>query len=89
MIRSYKTRLKLYSIARQVYSNHRDLQSSIEETKSFLCNWIRNSKKSTLKNDYLEFACISLIFIGGELPDNCKTNHIRAPGAYHHARWMA
>ena len=36
--------------------------------------------------DYEEFLKLSLIFLGGE---HGATVSFRAPGAFHHARWMA
>ena len=55
----------------------------------FLYNFIKNSKKNTLRNDYLEFAALSLLFLGGSLPEGRKASPIHAPGAHSHARWMS
>ena len=58
----------------QVQSGQRELAGHIEETKLFLFNFIDNSKKSTLRNDYYEFAAISLLFLGGALPEGRKAS---------------
>ena len=38
------------------------------------------------REDYEEFLLVTLLFLGEPLPPN---KSIRAPGAFHHARWMA
>ena len=61
----------------------------IEDAKIFLSDWLLQNIKTKLKNDYFELARTAFLFIGGELPAGVKSRDLRAPGAFHHARWMA
>ena len=53
------------------------------EVSSFLLSQLKELQP---RNDYLEFIELSLIFLGKISPNEV---HFRAPGAFHHARWMA
>ena len=57
-------------------------------TVKFLTDFLQNTEGSrcTLRHDYLELAELALLLLGGTLTEGIK---IRAPGATHHARWMA
>ena len=63
--------------------------SYVEEAKSFLFDWLSVNINTKLKNDYFEFAKAALLFLGGDLPVGVRSQQLRAPGAFHHARWMA
>ena len=74
----------------QVSPRQRELSGHIEDAKRFLNDWlITNSNQKCIKNDYTQLAVLSLLFLGGTLPPEYSNNPIRAPGAYHHARWMS
>ena len=52
-----------------------------------MCDYYRaviDTKQS--RNDYLELLNLCHVFLGGSMKTNVK---FRAPGAMHHARWMA
>ena len=68
-------------------SVNRKLQRHIADSKTFLINWLQNPK--TMRDDYLEMAQLCLIYLGGTLPDEMSEAKLRAPSAYHHARWMS
>ena len=42
-----------------------------------------------MREDYLELAILCLTYIGGDLPKNNAKLKLRAPSAFHHARWMS
>ena len=70
-------------------SGQRELLTLVNETKEFLQNWLLGSTKTSLRKDYLELTTLSLIYLGGTLPEGINEFNVKAPGAYHHARWMA
>ena len=72
----------------QVSRNQRELSTQIEETKTFLRGWLLNITKQNLRHDYLEMVSLVLIFLGEAKAEN-EIGNIKAPGAYHHARWMS
>ena len=57
------------------------------EVVNFLTDFMAGEGKSLVREDYKELALLSLLFLGGTTPSG--TISIIAPGAYHHARWMA
>ena len=61
----------------------------VEQVVTFLQDWISNSSKIKLRHDYLELATLTLLFLGGTLPESIKNATIKDPGAIHHARWMS
>ena len=65
----------------------RILGSHIIEAKVFLTTWLCNDESP--RNDYFEMAQLCLTYIGGNLPEKMSPLKMRAPGAYHHARWMS
>ena len=56
---------------------------------TFLQNWLLGGTKTSLRKDYLELTTLSLFYLGGTLPEGVNKFSVKAPGAYHHARWMA
>ena len=68
-------------------SYSRSLIRHIHEAKEFLYKWLDNEK--TQREDYQEMAKLCLIYLGGNLPKKMSKFKFRAPGAYHHARWMS
>ena len=72
----------------EVPRHKRELAGHIDEMVTFLQDWIKNSTKETLMNDYLELATLTLLFLGGSMPNGKGLVTIKAPGAFHHARWM-
>ena len=70
-------------------SGQRELLTLVNETKEFLQSWLLGSTKTSLRKDYLELTTLSLIYLGGTLPEGISEFNVMAPGAYHHARWMA
>ena len=68
-------------------SANRTLQGHIADSKTFLTRWLKNPK--TMRDDYLEMAQLCLIYLGGTLPNEMSDARLRAPSAYHHARWMS
>ena len=52
----------------------------------FLESWLEHPTQQ--REDYLEFAQLSLLYLTGKstVGDSYK---LRAPAAYHHARWMS
>ena len=80
--------LSIYSLI-EVAPYKRELAGHIEEMITFLQEWIKNSTKRTLRHDYLELATLTLLFLGGSMPEGMGNITIKAPGAFHHARWMA
>lgn len=73
----------------EVPRHMRELASHISVISSFLQNWIKNSTKEKLRHDYLELATLTLLFLGGSMPAGLGVISIKAPGAFHHARWMS
>ena len=67
----------------------RELKSQIKETISFLQEWVNKSTKQSLRHDYLEMVSLILLFLGGPKLEKIAVTTIKAPGAYHHARWMS
>ena len=67
----------------------RELSLLVEQAVLFLQDWLLNSCNSNLRHDYLQLATLSLLFLGGTLPDCMKHTTIKDPGAIHHARWMS
>ena len=61
----------------------------VEQVVTFLQDWISNSSKIKLRHDYLELATLTLLFLGGTLPESIEDATIKDPGAIHHARWMS
>ncbi|KAG8184204.1 hypothetical protein JTE90_015566 [Oedothorax gibbosus] len=57
--------------------------SDLEEISGFLLNQLEQKHP---REDYKEFLLLCLIFLGRVSPDKIS---FRAPGAIHHARWMA
>ena len=55
-----------------------------ETTKIYLLD-----NEISIREDYLEMAKLCLVYIGGELPKKYSKLKLRAPSAYHHARWMS
>ena len=80
--------LENYSTIR-LARHQRKLPLLVQEIILFLQNWLKNSSKGKLRNDYLQLATLSLLFLGGTLPESLKKHTIKAPGAIHHARWMS
>ena len=70
-------RLKVDNVSYKGTLKRRDYSSSI------------SSITAKMRNDYFEFAAISLLFLGGAMPEERKASPIHAPGAHHHARWMS
>ena len=66
----------------------RQLKSLVKEMIIFLQEWLKNSSKANLRQDYRDIAILSLLFLGGDMPESFKNVTIKAPGACHHARWM-
>ena len=83
------------SLDKQSYSSieiprsQRKLLLLVEQVVTFLQDWISNSSKIKLRHDYLELATLTLLFLGGTLPESIKNTTIKDPGAIHHARWMS
>ena len=83
------------SLDKQSYSSieiprsQRKLLLLVEQVVTFLQDWISNSSKIKLRHDYLELATLTLLFLGGTLPESIKNATIKDPGAIHHARWMS
>uniref|UniRef100_UPI00358E4C15 uncharacterized protein n=1 Tax=Myxine glutinosa TaxID=7769 RepID=UPI00358E4C15 len=73
----------------EVSAQQRELAGHVHATITFLQTWMENSTKETLRHDYLELAHLTLLFLGGTVPDGMRTITIKAPGAFHHARWMS
>lgn len=73
----------------EILSCQRELSRLIDETVVFLQDWMANSTKNSLRHDYLELATITLLYLGGTVPENWGAVAIRPPGAFHHARWMS
>ena len=71
----------------EIKDNNRTLLQYIDEAKSFLTNWLKNEK--TMREDYLEMAKLCIVYLGGVLPQKFPELKLRAPSAYHHARWMS
>ena len=65
----------------------REQSSEVSNTIDFLKQWITREGKTCVRKDYKEMAELTLLFLGDCSEDNCKV--ILAPGACHHARWMA
>ncbi|KAG0722932.1 hypothetical protein GWK47_043585 [Chionoecetes opilio] len=59
------------------------------EAAKIIQTWIENSTKETLRHDYLELAELTLLFLGGTVPAGRRSITIKAPGAFHHARWIS
>ena len=78
-----KSKLEIFNTK----SFSRTLISDIREAKKFLISWLENEK--SIREDYLEMAKLCLVYIGGELPKKYSKLKLRAPSAYHHARWMS
>ena len=64
----------------------RFLAGQRDEVRSYLETFLTNPDTNIVRSDYREFALLALLFVGGKTPDGFK---LYAPGAYHHARWMA
>ncbi|KAG0716373.1 hypothetical protein GWK47_009879 [Chionoecetes opilio] len=73
----------------EVTAPQRELTGYIHNTITFLQTWIENSTKETLRHDYLELAELTLLFLGGTVPAGRRSITIKAPGAFHHARWIS
>ena len=76
----------LYFKSNQLKQN-RELSSEVSNTFDFLKQWITREGKTCVKKDYKEMTELTLLFLGDCSEDSCKV--ILAPGACHHARWMA
>ena len=59
------------------------LRSKVQESRDFA---LKQLEEQQLRDDYHELLELTVIFLGSEPP--CGT-HFMAPGAMHHARWMA
>ena len=69
--------------------HQRELSCQIEESISFLLEWVNKSTKQCLRHDYLEMVSLVILFLGGPKLEKVGVNTIKAPGAYNHARWMS
>ena len=73
----------------EVSARQRELAGHVHATITFLQTWMEKSTKETLRHDYLELVNLTLLFLGGIVPDGWRRSiTIKAPGAFHHARWM-
>ena len=57
-----------------------------KEVILFLQNFLGSESQTLLRDDYKELVILSILFLGGSCP---KGMAFYAPGAQHHARWMA
>ena len=73
----------------EVPRHQRELSSQIEEIIYFLQEWVNKSTKQSLRHDYLEMVSLVILFLGGPKMEKLGVDTIKAPGAYHHARWMS
>ena len=80
--------LKNYSSI-ELSRQQKALTVQVKDAVSFLQEWLKNSTKDKLRHDYLELAELSLLFLGGKMPQGMSNTTIKAPGALHHARWMS
>lgn len=60
-----------------------NLSDIVDDVSQFCLEYLQ---KDHCRADYREFLELIVIFLGGRLPGG---NHIKKPGAIHHARWMA
>ena len=81
--------IALFTTPVTVTGSQRKLLLLVEQVVTFLQDWISNSTKIKLRHDYLELATLTLLFLGGTLPESIKNATIKDPGAIHHARWMS
>lgn len=49
----------------------------------------KEHNKKTLRDDYVEFLELAVLFLGGKLKKKSFQVPFHPPGAVHHARWMA
>ena len=70
----------------QISQTNRYLASMVQETSAFLQQWLEKNDGQTLRHDYRELASLTLLFLGSTDPGDIR---VKAPGAIHHARWMA
>ena len=64
----------------------RFLNNLKKEVLKFLQHFMDTESQSLLRDDYKELVLLSILFLGGSRPEGIK---FYAPGAQHHARWMA
>ena len=67
-------------------SKSRKLNGIKETVLDFLYKWLEDSKN--IREDYRKLAELSVLFLGGAFPQEYNFT-FKAPGAFHHARWMA
>lgn len=65
----------------------RKLQRLQESALLFFQDWLDNEASS--RGDYLELVELAILILGGENKPTKKPFSFKAPGAVHHARWMA
>ena len=67
-----------------------DESSPIYEQAKSVLNWAQQclAEKTFPREDYRELVELTLIYLGGQLPDG-RVFKFRIPGAFHHARFMA
>ena len=67
--------------------NHEEVAKSIKEDKDEIIGFATSQlERNQPRDDYREFLELVIIFLGGISPRGVK---FMAPGAVHHARWMA
>ena len=71
---------------RTFQSSNRKLSSAQKSARDFLQNWLQNS--SNIREDYKKLIELAILFLGGTFDSSYKFT-FKAPGAFHHARWMA
>lgn len=69
-------------------TNHKFVKKAITETeRTNLLSWFEMQlEKQHHREDYREVIQLAIIFLGGKMPEAYQ---VRAPGAFHKARWMA
>ena len=63
----------------------RERQVSAEAVVAFLLQWLEDD---AMRHDYKELIELTILYLGGVFPPQYKFT-FKAPGAFHHARWMS
>ena len=71
---------------RTLGTSNRKLCAAQEEIAEFLLHWLQHSPN--LREDYKKLIELTILFLGATFPTGYNFS-FKAPGAFHHARWMA
>ena len=66
---------------------NREIKTRITSVVVYLQNWLKCNSATCLRDDYKQLVVLTLLFLNGSIP--LEKYSIGAPGACHHARWMA